>query len=163
MILLNVEAISLAISVRFAVPRFLVLGQLGLADVEVDLADVPAGIVAVRQCPHKEDADLERHEDHVRKEPVNGQSGNGDVPLLLRQVAHFVDRPLAQDHSVQMTVFVVALHVAVEGVGECVRVERVEVVGLAERVHCELPVAGCVVLIGGEALETRTPKSRTPR
>ena len=31
-------------------------------------------------------------------------------------------------------------------------------VGLAERVHCELPVAGRVVLVGGEALEIfKTP------
>ena len=33
-------------------------------------------------------------------------------------------------------------------------------VGLAERVHCELPVAGRVVLVGGEALEIFEPPSR---
>ena len=108
----------------------------------------------------EEYAYLEGHEDDVWEQPVDGEAGNGDVPLLLRKLPHLIDGPLAENHSMEVPVLVVGLDIAVEVECKGVRVECVEVIGLAKSVHCELPVAPDVVLVRREELEFVESPSR---
>ncbi len=72
-------------------------------------------------------------------------------PLVLGEVAHLVNLASAQDHPVavaaDISIIVVALNVAVEGVEQRVLVQRREVIRLTERVHRQFPIARRVVRV----------------
>ena len=51
--------------------------------VEAHTAHMPTRVVAVGVSAHKKAPSVERQQNHVRENPVHGQTGNGDVPLLL--------------------------------------------------------------------------------
>lgn len=86
-----------------------------------------AGDARCRVGPDQKYSESERHQNDVREDPIHGERGDRDIPLVFGKVTHLVDVASAQDHPMagpaDIGIVVGALHIAVKAVEQRVLVE----------------------------------------